>query len=98
MQKSKKGETSQKCISLISSLFELLRFSASEDREHFEALRTFRARWARSENHCVLQCFSTLREALIHSSARRNGVLKFLPHKIVAMSAAKRGSKRIILK
>ena len=60
-KKLKKGEASQKCISLISSLFELLRFWASEDREHFEALRTFQARWARSENHCVLQCFDKFR-------------------------------------
>ena len=61
-KKLKKNRASQECISLTCSLFELLRFSASEDREHFEALRTFRARWARSENHCVLKCFSTLRD------------------------------------
>ena len=61
-KKLKKNRASQECISLTCSLFELLRFSASEDREHFEALRTFRARWARSENHCVLQRFSTFRD------------------------------------
>ena len=32
----KKDEAPQKCISLVCSLFELLRFWASEDREHFE--------------------------------------------------------------
>ena len=56
-QNSKKDEAPQKSISLVCSLFELLRFWASEDREHFEALRTFQARWARSEKRYVLLCF-----------------------------------------
>ena len=59
----KKNEASQKYISLVCSLFELLRFWASEDREHFEALRAFQARWARSEKRCVLQCFWTFRDS-----------------------------------
>ena len=56
------GKASQKCISLVCSLFELLRFWASEDQEHFEALRTFQARWARSGKRCVLLCFSSFRD------------------------------------
>ena len=56
-KKLKKNEASQKCISLVCSLFELLRFWASEDQEHSEALRTFQARWARSEKTLCFTVF-----------------------------------------
>ena len=74
----KKNEASQKCISLVCSLFELLRFWASEDREHFEALRTFQARWARSEEHYVLQCFSAFRDSFDARYKARRGSKLFV--------------------